>query len=95
MQRPDHLTWTADGDLLVASHTDSLEELMACRNLPQGACGSGFEIVQVDPESLTSLVLLAHRGAPIGGVSVALQHGDDLYLGSVAGDRIARWQIHP
>jgi hypothetical protein len=95
MRRPDNLTWGADGKLLVASHTDSFRELMACRNLPQGACGSAFEIVQLDPESLTSLVLLAHRGAPIGGVSVALQQGDDVYLGSVAGDRIARWRIHP
>jgi hypothetical protein len=95
MQRPDNLTWNADGKLLVASHADSFMELMACRNVPQGACGAAFEVIQVDAASLTSLVLLAHRGAPIGGVSVALQHGDDLYLGSVAGDRIARWQIHP
>jgi hypothetical protein len=86
MQRPDNLTWNADGKLLVASHTDSFMELMACRT--RRARVPAFEVVQVDPESLTSLVLLAHRGAPIGGVSVALQHGDDLYLGSVAGDRI-------
>jgi hypothetical protein len=95
MQRPDNLTWSADGKLLVASHTDSFVEMMACRNLAKGACGSAFEVVELDPESLTSLVLLAHRGAPIGGVSVALQQGDALYLGSFAGDRIARWGIHP
>jgi hypothetical protein len=95
IRRPDNLTWSTDGKLLVASHTDSFRELMACGNLTKGACGSEFEVVQLDPETLTSFVWLAHRGAPIGGVSVALQQGDDLYLGSFAGDRIARWRIHP
>jgi hypothetical protein len=28
----------------------------------------------------------------MGGVSVALEVGNDLYLGSFAGDRIARWR---
>jgi SMP-30/Gluconolactonase/LRE-like region len=95
MLRPDNLTWAPDGKLLVASHTDALTELLACRDLAEGACGSAFEIVQLDPESMSSLVLLAHRGAPLGGVSVAVQVGDELYLGSVAGDRIARWRFHP
>jgi hypothetical protein len=95
MRRPDNLTWTPDGKLLVASHTDTLAELLACRDLTEGACGAAFEIVELDPDSLSSLVLLAHRGAPLGGVSVALQVGDELYLGSVAGDRIARWAVSP
>jgi len=95
MRRPDNLTWNADGKLLVASHTDSFRELLACGHLAKGACGSAFEVVQLDPASLASFVLLAHRGAPIGGVSVALQQGDELYLGSFAGDRIARWRIQP
>ena len=37
--------------------------------------------------------MLGHRGAPIGGVSVALRVGDVVYFGSSAGDRIARWHV--
>ncbi len=95
IRRPDNITWDANGKLLVASHTDSLRELMMCRDLLDGACGSAFEIVEIDPAAATSLIVLAHRGAPLGGVSVAVQLGGDLYLGSVAGDRIARWRWAP
>jgi hypothetical protein len=89
---PDNLTWAADGDLLVASHSDSLLELAACRGLADGSCGAAFDVVEVDPAALTQRLILAHRGAPIGGVSVALELGGELYLGTFAGDRIARWR---
>lgn len=90
---PDNLTWSADGRLLVAAHTDSWLEMMHCRGLARGGCGAAFEIVTVDPDTMAQFVTLAHRGAPIGGVSVAAQVRDSLYLGAVAGDRIARWRM--
>jgi sugar lactone lactonase YvrE len=93
VERPDNLTWSPDGKLLVASHTDSTLELMKCREVPVGACGSAFEVVSIDPRSMAQFVILAHRGAPIGGVSVALRIADEVYLGSFAGDRIARWRV--
>ena len=93
IKRPDNLTWGMEGKLLVASHTDSFFELMKCRDLPQDSCGSAFEIVTLDPQTMAQFVILAHRGAPIGGVSVATQVGENLFLGSVAGDRVARWHV--
>ncbi len=93
IERPDNITWSPDGKLLVASHTDSSIELMRCREVPVGACGAAFEVVSLDPQSMGQFVTLAHRGAPIGGVSVALRIGDDVFLGAFAGDRIARWRV--
>jgi len=93
IERPDNLTWSPDGKLLVASHTDSSIELMRCREVPAGACGSAFEVVSLDPGSMAQFVVLAHRGAPIGGVSVALRIADEVFLGSIAGDRVARWHV--
>jgi hypothetical protein len=93
LARPDNLTWSPDGRLLAASHTDSLIELMRCREVPVGACGSAFEVVSIDPLSMAQFVILAHRGAPLGGVSVALRVADDVFLGSFAGDRIGRWRV--
>ena len=90
---PDNLTWSPDGKLLVASNTDSFIELAKCREVPNGACGAAFEVVALDPQSMAQFVTLAHRGAPMGGVSVALRVEDDVYLGSSAGDRIARWRV--
>ena len=93
VERPDNLTWSTDGKLLAASLTDSLIETMQCRELPVGACGASFEVVSIDPQSMDQFPILGHRGAPIGGVSVALRIDDMVYLGSSAGDRIARWRV--
>ena len=92
VRHPDNLTWSTGGELLVASQSDSLGEIAACRDIVGGSCGAAFEVLAVDPAALTSRPVLAHRGAPIGGVSVALELGDDIYLGTFAGDRIARWR---
>lgn len=93
IEHPDNLTWSPDGKLLVAAHTDSTIEMMRCREVPVGACGAAFEVVSIDPQSMAQFVILAHRGAPIGGVSVALRIADELYLGAFTGDRIARWHV--
>jgi hypothetical protein len=93
IEKPDNLTWSPDGKLLVASHADSWLELLRCRGLARGACGAAFEVVSIDPDTLAQFPVLAHRGAPIGGVSAALRVGEEVFLGSFAGDRIARWRV--
>jgi DNA-binding beta-propeller fold protein YncE len=91
VEQPDNVTWGDDGRLLVASHTAGLGEMMACGDLEQGACGFEFQIVSLDPETLESRVVVKHAGAPMGAGTVAVQVGRDLYVGSFAGDRIARF----
>jgi hypothetical protein len=88
--RPDNVTWGDDGRLLVASHTAGLREMMACAGIEKGACGFEFQIVSLDPTTLESRVVFAHGGPPMGAGTVAVQVGPDLYVGSFAGDRIAR-----
>jgi hypothetical protein len=88
--RPDNVTWGDDGRLLVASHTAGLGEMMACGGIEKGACGFEFEIVSLDPTTLEKRTVFGHAGAPMGGATVAVQVGRDLYLGSFAGDRIVR-----
>lgn len=90
---PDNSSWDDSGRLLVASHTDSTSEFLACRDIETGACGFAFEIVALDPDTLDGFAWLAHRGAPMGGVTVATRLGDSLYLGTFAGDRVARFRI--
>jgi hypothetical protein len=89
--RPDNVTWGDDGRLLVASHTAGLREMMACAGIEKGACGFEFQIVSLDPTTLESRVVFAHGGPPMGAGTVAVQVGPDLYVGSFAGDRIARF----
>jgi hypothetical protein len=91
---PDNLTWSGDGrKLLVASHVDGFLELIACQGLETGSCGFSFEIVALDPADMTGSVVLANRGAPMGAATVAVELGDELFLGTFAGDRIARVRL--
>jgi len=95
VESPDNVTWSSNGRLLVASHTDSFTELMACGSLTEGSCGYAFEVVSVDPETMQILPVLAHRGAPMGAATVAAERDGWLYLGTFAGDRISRWKWRP
>lgn len=87
---PDNLSWSPSGELLVASHDASITETMACQNIEEGNCGFGFQVVAIDTDTMQPRVLLEHEGLPIGAATVALPFGEDVYLGTFAGDRIAR-----
>lgn len=65
-------------------------EALECFGITEGACGLPFAIVAVDPRTLERRTVLEHGGAPMGAATVAQQVGEDLYLGSFAGDRIVR-----
>jgi hypothetical protein len=86
---PDNVTWTDDGRLLVASHHAGTFDLLKCLGIERGNCGFRFQILEVDPETLASRVILDQEGPPIGAVTVALPFKGRLYLGTFAGDRIA------
>ncbi|MFU8817175.1 MAG: hypothetical protein ACNA7W_17650 [Pseudomonadales bacterium] len=87
---PDNLTWSPTGELLVASHHASIPEMLACTEIDAGSCGFRFQIVAVNPDTLDARVLLDHEGPPMGAATVALPFEDSVYLGTFAGDRIAR-----
>ena len=87
---PDNSSWAADGRLLVALHVDGLLESMACQRLEAGSCGFAFRIVALDPDTMAGESLIRHRGAPMGGATVAVEMDGELFLGTFAGDRIAR-----
>lgn len=87
---PDNLTWSDDGRLLVASHTGSFSDMIACNQIESGTCPLAFQIVALHPETMETEVLLANEGPPMGAATVALQVGPELLLGTFSGDRIAR-----
>ncbi len=90
---PDNSTWAPDGRLLVASFTGPLWETLACGDIEQGACPIAFEIVAVDPETLATETLYRGGGAPMGAGTVGLRVGDELFVGTFAGDRILRVKL--
>lgn len=90
VKAPDNSQWSADGKLLVASHTGSMREMNGCFGIRGGACAAPFSIVEIDPATLASRTLFSQQGEPMGAATVAQQTENALYLGSFAGDRILR-----
>jgi len=88
VRNPDNITWADDGRLLVASHTGSLGEMMGCNGIESGSCPLSFAIVAIDPDTLTTETVFENAGPPMGAATVAVQRGDELYMGTFAGDRI-------
>jgi hypothetical protein len=88
---PDNLTWRDDGLLLVASHPAPLGDMMTCmRGIEEGSCPFEFQIVALDPQTMTGQPIFSNAGPPMGAGTVALQVGQELFIGTFAGDRIAR-----
>jgi DNA-binding beta-propeller fold protein YncE len=93
VKMPDNVTWAPDGKrLLVASlHGFETTNFGVCVDVPQGACPIPFAIQAIDAETMTPLgPVYESTGAPMGGGTVGLQVGNELFIGSFTGDRILR-----
>ncbi len=93
VKMPDNVTWAPDGKrLLVASlHGFETANFAVCVDVPRGACPIPFTIQAVDAETMTPLgPVYESTGAPMGGGTVGLQVGNELFIGSFTGDRILR-----
>jgi hypothetical protein len=93
VKMPDNVTWAPDGQrLLVASlHGFETTNFSVCVDLPEGACPIPFSIQAVDAETMKTLgPVYESEGTPMGGGTVGLQVGNELFIGSFTGDRILR-----
>lgn len=88
IRAPDNSQWNPDGTLLVASQTASPFEMSACFEVRSGACAAAFDIVELDPATMSTRTILSHAGAPMGAATVAQRVGNTLYIGTFAGDRM-------
>lgn len=89
MSKPDNSSWSGDGRLLVTGITAAASS-MPCFADPQAPCASAFDVFAIDPETMRAERIFGHSGPPVGGGTVAVQFGQDMLVGSFAGDRILR-----
>ena len=93
VQQPDNITVDDEGNLWVASHkNDPIGQ--TCALVTQGPCLLPYEIIKADPTTMTTEVVQAQDGAPMGFATVALKVGDRLYLGSAHGDGVVSSAAH-
>ncbi len=84
----DNARWAPDGRLLVASLGGP--GMAVCATLERGACPGEFRIFAVDPVSLEAEELYRNQGPPMGAGTGMVIVGQELFVGSFAGDRILR-----
>ncbi len=90
VQNPDNSQWSSEGNLWIASHDFSIGDLRLCLAYPKQACPGLFRVVELDPDTMDSKVLLEHAGAPMGAATVVQEVGEHWYLGSFLGDRMLK-----
>ena len=92
VRQPDNVTIDDDGMLWIASHQhDPLNESCTAEQWP---CLLPFQVVRVDSETMLGETVIDHQGAPMGYVTVALKVGDEIFMGSAHGDRLARTKLN-
>ncbi len=83
---PDNLTWMRDGRLLVAGQKGGVSTSLGCGSIRDAGCDIGYSVYALDPASLEANPLLEGRGA----ASVALEVGDEVFVGFFIGDQVER-----
>ena len=86
---PDNLTWTKEGKILAAGVKG------ARGDCPEGSgrpCIQGFGIAEINPGNMQTRPIFdsADHEPLIGGVSVALEVRDSIYIGAFQGDRLVK-----
>jgi sugar lactone lactonase YvrE len=90
--RPDNIRVLDDGKLLIAGQAAEASDVFACARQP--VCTVGFKVMQFDPASARIEPLLDEPGsARFGGASAAIVVGDEIWVGTFRGDRVARYKL--
>ncbi|MCA9772153.1 MAG: hypothetical protein KC466_07070, partial [Myxococcales bacterium] len=90
---PDNFSWTARGTLLNAVHTSSWAFTKCV--FGQRPCRSGWSVIEIDPEAMTSKTLFSDDGATVGAVTAATEIAGRTYLAAIMSDRIGVWNPGP
>ncbi|HEY2110434.1 MAG TPA: hypothetical protein VGH25_01770 [Dongiaceae bacterium] len=86
----DNLRWGSDGFLYAAGARDSVANLFACAPNTTQRCTSPFSVLRIDPVTLQAREVVRHPGGrSFGAASTALRIGDEYWLATPHGDRIA------
>ncbi|MGD6741841.1 SMP-30/gluconolactonase/LRE family protein [Streptomyces sp. BH106] len=88
---PDNLRWGRDGRLLVTGQDLTYTEFQSCQAGDLPRCpDAGFDIYSLAPHSMRSRLTYGTGTRDFGMATVANPVGDEIWLGSVRGTRIAR-----
>ena len=86
----DNVHWSKHGTLLVAGHVGGIPASSACVQSTDVVCAMDSKIMELDPNSLEILRIIDRTGtASFGAVTSAATIGDEIWFGTLRGDRVA------
>lgn len=85
---PDNLRYTEDGKLLVTGQVIDTFETFLSYEFGDGQPEERYDVFALDPETFTVETIAAGNVAGFGNPTTALEVGDRIFVGSVAGDKI-------
>lgn len=90
---PDNIRWQTDGTLLSAGH-DAPTIARANECLRTTCSDAAAKVVRIDPRTMTfELIVNYPSNSVFFGATAALHVGKEIWIGSVRGDRIARYSV--
>jgi len=91
---PDNLRWNG-GQLWITGQGGTLAEMFACAAPGKEVCAGPYAILKLDPRTFTVQPVAHADTAPeFGSGTVALTVGQEVWVGTFKGDRIARFPAH-
>ena len=79
---PDNISWGEDGRLIIGTG-------------PIPRADGDYEIIAIDPASMTAETLFSRAGAPMEHVSVGVEADGAFYFGAAFGNRVVRVPMPP
>lgn len=87
---PDNLRWSDDGSLLLTGQFIDDFETFAAARAGEGEPASGYSVVEIEPESFDVSEIASGDPENFSNPSVALGFQDEIWIGTVNGERLVR-----
>ena len=90
----DNLRWAPDGALMAAGQNVPVKQVFGCFQSPKARCTQSWRIDKWDTAAMKLEPLLSEAGNPeFGDATVGLQIGNEMFVGTFRGDRIAYFSL--
>lgn len=90
----DNLRWAPDGQLIVAGQNVSAKQVFGCFQSHDARCAQPWRIDRWDTKAMKLTPLASKPSNPdFGDATVGLQVGDEMFVGTFRGDRIAYFPL--
>ncbi|MFB8267517.1 hypothetical protein ACFC96_13000 [Streptomyces sp. NPDC055955] len=87
---PDNLRWDTDGTILTTGQDLTYQDILTC-NAGEGTdCPVGYSIMRIDPANSDVSTVFRSEDQTFGLATVAAPVGNEIWVGTLGADRIAR-----